>query len=65
MGLFRTDHQALSDERLMELIVRGDERAFGALYDRSAALAFWVTAGLAVAAAALVSVVAPRQVEAG
>lgn len=34
MGLFRTDHQALSDERLMELIVRGDERAFGALYDR-------------------------------
>ena len=34
MGLFRTDHQALSDERLMELVVRGDERAFGALYDR-------------------------------
>ena len=34
MALFRTDHQALSDERLMELIVRGDERAFGALYDR-------------------------------
>ena len=34
MALFRTDHQALSDERLMEMIVRGDERAFGALYDR-------------------------------
>ncbi len=34
MGLFRTDHQKLSDERLMELIVHGDERAFGALYDR-------------------------------
>ncbi len=34
MGLFRTEYQTLSDERLMELIVRGDERAFGALYDR-------------------------------
>ena len=34
MALFRTDHQTLSDERLMELIVRGDDRAFGALYDR-------------------------------
>lgn len=34
MGLFRTEHATLSDERLMELIVRGDERAFGALYDR-------------------------------
>jgi len=34
MALFRTDHRTLSDERLMELIVRGDERAFGALYDR-------------------------------
>ena len=34
MGLFRTEHASLSDERLMELIVRGDERAFGALYDR-------------------------------
>ena len=34
MGLLRTEHTKLSDERLMELIVRGDERAFGALYDR-------------------------------
>lgn len=34
MGLFRTDHPGLSDERLMELIVRGDERAFTTLYDR-------------------------------
>ncbi|MEZ4755464.1 MAG: RNA polymerase sigma factor [Flavobacteriales bacterium] len=34
MGLFSKDHDRLSDERLMELVVRGDERAFGALYDR-------------------------------
>lgn len=34
MGLFRTEYKTLSDERLMELIVRSDERAFGALYDR-------------------------------
>jgi RNA polymerase sigma-70 factor (ECF subfamily) len=34
MGLFRTDHRSLSDERLMELVVKGDERAFGELYDR-------------------------------
>ncbi len=34
MALFRTDLTGLSDERLMELVVRGDERAFGALYDR-------------------------------
>ena len=34
MGLFSKDHERLSDERLMELVVRGDERAFGALYDR-------------------------------
>jgi RNA polymerase sigma-70 factor (ECF subfamily) len=34
MALFRTDLTTASDERLMELIVRGDERAFGALYDR-------------------------------
>ena len=34
MGLFRTDPVDLSDERLMELVVRGDERAFTVLYDR-------------------------------
>jgi RNA polymerase sigma-70 factor (ECF subfamily) len=34
MGLFRTELRDLSDERLMERIVAGDERAFGALYDR-------------------------------
>jgi RNA polymerase sigma-70 factor (ECF subfamily) len=34
MGLFSKDHDRLSDERLMELVVRGDERAFAALYDR-------------------------------
>ena len=34
MAFFRTDLTGLSDERLMELVVRGDERAFGALYDR-------------------------------
>lgn len=34
MGLFRTDPKDLSDERLMELVVRGDERAFAVLYDR-------------------------------
>ena len=34
MGLFRTDPVDLSDERLMELTVRGDERAFTVLYDR-------------------------------
>ncbi len=34
MGLFRTDPKNLSDERLMELVVRGDERAFAVLYDR-------------------------------
>ncbi len=30
MAFFRTDLTGLSDERLMELVVRGDERAFGA-----------------------------------
>lgn len=34
MGLFRTDPVDLGDERLMELVVRGDERAFAVLYDR-------------------------------
>lgn len=34
MGLFAKDYQQMSDERLMELVARGDERAFGAVYDR-------------------------------
>lgn len=34
MGLFSKEYERLSDERLMELVVRGDERAFGAIYDR-------------------------------
>ena len=34
MGLFGREYTSLSDERLMELVVRGDERAFGAIYDR-------------------------------
>lgn len=34
MGLFRTDPVDLSDERLMELVARGQERAFAVLYDR-------------------------------
>ncbi len=34
MALFAKPYDNQSDERLMELIVRGDERAFGALYDR-------------------------------
>ena len=34
MALFAKPYNDQSDERLMELIVRGDERAFGALYDR-------------------------------
>jgi RNA polymerase sigma-70 factor, ECF subfamily len=34
MGLFGREYTSLSDERLMELVVRGDERAFGAVYDR-------------------------------
>ncbi|MBV6404874.1 MAG: RNA polymerase sigma factor [Flavobacteriales bacterium] len=32
--LFGTDLRSASDERLMERVVRGDERAFAALYDR-------------------------------
>lgn len=34
MRLFRKDPVGLSDERLMELVVRGDERAFAVLFDR-------------------------------
>ena len=34
MGLFRDNPTDLSDERLMERVVRGDERAFTLLYDR-------------------------------
>jgi len=34
MALFRTDPTDLSDERLMELVLRGDERAFTVLFDR-------------------------------
>lgn len=34
MGLFRTDPVDLSDERLMELVARGQESAFAVLYDR-------------------------------
>ena len=34
MGLFSKEYEQLGDERLMELVVRGDERAFGAIYDR-------------------------------
>ena len=34
MGLFRTNLTHLADERLMELVLRGDERAFATLYDR-------------------------------
>lgn len=34
MALFSKEYDRLEDERLMELVVRGDERAFGALYDR-------------------------------
>lgn len=34
MGLFSTNYANTSDERLMELLVRGDERAFTTLYDR-------------------------------
>ncbi|MCC6937210.1 MAG: RNA polymerase sigma factor [Flavobacteriales bacterium] len=34
MGVFGKEYTTQSDERLMELVVRGDERAFGAVYDR-------------------------------
>ncbi len=36
MGIFQPTHQAQSDERLMELVRRGDEKAFTTLYDRYA-----------------------------
>jgi RNA polymerase sigma-70 factor (ECF subfamily) len=34
MALFGREYGRLGDERLMELVVRGDERAFAALFDR-------------------------------
>ncbi|MBX2979220.1 MAG: RNA polymerase sigma factor [Flavobacteriales bacterium] len=34
MGLFSRSLDQLDDERLMELVVRGDEKAFATLYDR-------------------------------
>ena len=34
MRLFGTEYGGLVDERLMELVVKGDERAFATLYDR-------------------------------
>ncbi|MEO8589239.1 MAG: RNA polymerase sigma factor [Flavobacteriales bacterium] len=34
MALFSKEYGRLGDERLMELVVRGDERAFAAIYDR-------------------------------
>ncbi|MBK6541385.1 MAG: RNA polymerase sigma factor [Flavobacteriales bacterium] len=34
MGLLGTNHRSASDERLMELVVRGDEKAFVTIYDR-------------------------------
>ena len=34
MGLFSKEYDRLGDERLMELVVRGDEKAFGVIYDR-------------------------------
>lgn len=34
MALFGTEYGKLGDERLMELVVKGDEKAFAALYDR-------------------------------
>ena len=34
MTLFSREYQQQSDERLMERVVRGDERAFAAIYDR-------------------------------
>lgn len=34
MGIFGRNLRELGDERLMELVVRGDEKAFATLYDR-------------------------------
>ena len=34
MALFSKEYGKLGDERLMELVVRGDEKAFAAIYDR-------------------------------
>jgi RNA polymerase sigma-70 factor (ECF subfamily) len=34
MAIFGKDYKGLGDERLMELVVRGDHRAYGTLYDR-------------------------------
>jgi RNA polymerase sigma-70 factor (ECF subfamily) len=34
MGLLGTSYERTGDERLMELVLRGDERAFTTLYDR-------------------------------
>ena len=34
MALFSKEYAKLGDERLMELVVRGDEKAFAAIYDR-------------------------------
>lgn len=34
MGVFGKEYGKLGDDRLMELVVRGDERAFAAIYDR-------------------------------
>lgn len=34
MGIFGRNLRVLGDERLMELVVRGDEKAFATLYDR-------------------------------
>lgn len=34
MGLFSSNHTELSDELLMELVAKGDDLAFGLIYDR-------------------------------
>lgn len=40
MGVFRSNYTQKSDENLMELIINGDDRAFGELYDRYAQAMF-------------------------